>query len=130
MFLKGALGELLGVCPFSLPGEGACMEGGGRGRLSFVCTIHTCRPRFHFCCVHVWRGWGAGGGAPHALPTILLTAYSSALYGTCMRAGAVVFTYGEAGVLEEACLMPEPRSALHAALVQPSSVLGSGVVDE
>lgn len=43
--------------------------------------------------------------------------------------GSAVFTYDDARTLEAGCLAPEPRSALHAALVHPSLWLGKGTED-
>ncbi len=53
----------------------------------------------------------------------------------CAPAGAEVFAFHDARALEEAYLAPQPRAALHGALVHPSRYLpaadgGEMVIDE
>ncbi|KAL6751969.1 hypothetical protein V8C86DRAFT_3029832 [Haematococcus lacustris] len=44
--------------------------------------------------------------------------------------GSPMFTYHDAAALEDCCLLPQPRAALHHALISPSAYLGSDLVDD
>ncbi len=69
---------------------------------------------------------------PHAAPVVRARLCDDVCMHVChfCLTGAVVFTFDNARALEDAVLMPQPRAAVHDALLHPSRYLGPHCIDE